>query len=43
MPRHTEGRPDDLTVAWILIGAALEANGENGEERHVTHRVQLGY
>ena len=43
MPRHTKGRPDDLTVAWVLIRATLEANGENWEERHVTHCVKLGF
>lgn len=36
---HTEGRPDDLTVAWVLVGATLEADGKDGEEGDVAHIV----
>lgn len=36
-PKHTQCRPDNLAVTGILIRAALEADGEDGEEGHVAH------
>lgn len=32
--RHTQCWPDDFAMTRILIGAALEADGENGEVDH---------
>lgn len=37
--RLTQSRPDDFAVTRVLVGAALEADGEDGEEGYVAHCV----
>lgn len=36
--KHTNSRPNNLTPTGILIRSALEADGEDGDERN-THSV----
>jgi hypothetical protein len=38
----TNGRADHLTVAWVLISAALKADRKDRKERDVTHGVRFG-
>jgi hypothetical protein len=35
----TQSRPDDFAVTRILVRAALEADGEDGEEGYTGHGV----